>query len=224
MNKIEIMKKGYTGEQLTSKALNMTVGKGDKIVALEEVEDALAQEVHDYTDVTSVIEAFSEMNATVSVGGVVGLQCRQHAKFYPAGISVLLDRTNDLDRNVVTPSLAIFSLNHFAKGALSEQLYDLVLLGEVASRCHNIVAILIVIIRGLSISMIRDDLHGHVCNLLHRLGRRLVAETRITQFFLSPSRLLGDLLSSGPFPLLATTMFILIVVGLRHAGRGRYAF
>jgi hypothetical protein len=50
----------------------MTVRKGNKVVPLEEVENTLAQEVHDYADVPSVIETFSEMNASVSVGGVVG--------------------------------------------------------------------------------------------------------------------------------------------------------
>jgi hypothetical protein len=102
----------------------MAVGKRDKIVPLQEVEDTLAQEVHDYADVASVIEAFSEMNASVPVDGIVGLQCCQHAEFYSASVTILLHRTDDFDGNVMTASLAIFGLDYFAKGALSEQLQN----------------------------------------------------------------------------------------------------
>lgn len=61
----------------------MAVGEGHEAVAFEEIKDALAQEVHDDADMAAVIEAIPEMDASISVFVVVGLEGRQDPKFYP---------------------------------------------------------------------------------------------------------------------------------------------
>jgi hypothetical protein len=98
---------------------------------------------------------------------------------------------------------------------------ELTLLGKVTPGRHNIVAILVVIVCGLGIGVIGDDLHRDICNLLHWLRGRLVGEARIALFLLSPSRLLGDLLPGGSFPFQANA---LLVAGMRHTRGSRDTF
>lgn len=62
---------GNAGEQLSSKALDMCAGKRRESVLLEEIEDALAEQIGHDTDVVAVVEAFSEMDASVLVCLVV---------------------------------------------------------------------------------------------------------------------------------------------------------
>lgn len=62
---------GDAGEQLSSKALDVCAGKWCECVLLEEVKDALAEQVGDNADMIAVVEAFSEMNATILVVLVV---------------------------------------------------------------------------------------------------------------------------------------------------------
>lgn len=45
------------GEQLLCKMLDLAAGKGHKIIALQEVEDALAEQVGDDADVVPKVEA-----------------------------------------------------------------------------------------------------------------------------------------------------------------------
>lgn len=69
----------HTGEQLSSKVLDLTVGERDEIVALQEIEYALAEEVHDNADVAPVVKAIAKVDTTIPVLRVVGLKSRQHA-------------------------------------------------------------------------------------------------------------------------------------------------
>ena len=62
---------GDTGEQLAGKVLDLRTWKGYKSVALEEIKDALAQQIRDDTDVIAKIKGVSEMYAFVSIGLVV---------------------------------------------------------------------------------------------------------------------------------------------------------
>lgn len=60
-----------TGEKLPGKALNLTARERHKSVALEEVENALAQQIRDYTYVVSVVEAVAKVYAFVAIVFVV---------------------------------------------------------------------------------------------------------------------------------------------------------
>lgn len=105
----------------------MAVGERDEVVALEKVEDARAEQIHDDADVASEIETIPQMNASVPVLLVVRLQSLQHTQFDPRGISVLLDGPNDLNGNQLV-SFSIASLDHLAKGSLAQKFVDLVCL------------------------------------------------------------------------------------------------
>lgn len=108
-----------TGEQLAGKVLDLAVRERHEVVALEEVEDALAQQVHDDADMSAVVEAVSEMYAPIAVRLVVGLQRAQDPEFDLARIAVLLDRADDLDGDAVVSSPPVDGLDDLAEGALS---------------------------------------------------------------------------------------------------------
>lgn len=103
---------------MSGKVLDLAVGKGDEAVALEKVENALAQEIHNDADVASVVEAVSQVNASIPVFFVVGLERGQNAKLDSRGVAVFLDRSNNLDSHRLVP-LHVTGLYHFAKGTLS---------------------------------------------------------------------------------------------------------
>lgn len=110
---------------MPGKVLDLAVRKGDEAVALEKVENALAQEIHDDANVASVIEAVSQVNASISVFLVVGLEGGQNAKLDSRSIAVFLDGTNNFNSHRLVP-LQITGLYHFAKGALSKKTNNLV--------------------------------------------------------------------------------------------------
>lgn len=109
------------GEQLAGKILNLAVGEGHKVVALEEVEDALAKQVHDDAYVAAVVEAIAQVDAPVAVLLVVDLERGEHPEFDLAGIAVLLDRPNDLDGDKLV-AMSVLGLDNLAKCALAQQL------------------------------------------------------------------------------------------------------
>jgi len=112
-------------QQLAGKVLNLAVGEGNKVVALEKVEDALAKQVHNYAYVAAVVEAVAQVDASVSVLLVVNLERGEHPKFDLAGIAVLLDRPNDLDGDKLV-ALSVSGLDNLAKRALTQQLDHLI--------------------------------------------------------------------------------------------------
>jgi hypothetical protein len=116
---------GHACEKLSCETLDLAVGERDEVVALEEVEHALAQEVHDDADVASEVEAVSEVNATIPIILVIGLEGCENSKLDFAGIPILLYRSNDLygDEFSVLP---IPSLDDLTKGALSKKLDHLI--------------------------------------------------------------------------------------------------
>lgn len=68
---------GNACEELASEALNLAVGEWNKVVHLQKVKDTRAQEVHDDTNMTAVVEAVAQMYASIPVFGVVCLECLQ---------------------------------------------------------------------------------------------------------------------------------------------------
>ena len=114
------------GKQLPSEALNLAIGEGHKAVALEKVKDTLAEEVHDYADMSPVVEAVPQVDASIPVIIIIRLQCGEYPKFDSRGISVFLHRSDDLDRNGRVAS-SITGLHNFAERALAKQARDLVL-------------------------------------------------------------------------------------------------
>lgn len=101
----------------------MSAGKWDEGVALEEVKDALAQEVGDDADVVAEVKRVSQVNALVAVVLVIAGQSRQDPQLDATSIAVFLHRSNDLDGHVgISP--AVVCLYHFAKRALAEQFHN----------------------------------------------------------------------------------------------------
>lgn len=114
-----------TGEELSSKALDLAVGKRDEAVALKKVKDTLTEKIHDDANMAAVVEAVPKVDASVSVLIIVGLEGGENPQFDPGGISVFLHRSDDLDGNeLIVPSVT--GLDDLAKGALPKEPYDLV--------------------------------------------------------------------------------------------------
>lgn len=114
-----------TGEELSSKALDLAVGKRDEAVALKEVKDALTEKIHDDADVAAVVKAVPKVDASISVLIIIGLEGGENPQFDPGGISVFLHRSDDLDRNeFVVPSVT--GLDDLSKSALSKEPNDLI--------------------------------------------------------------------------------------------------
>lgn len=76
----------------------------------------------------AVIKAFSEMNTPVPILSIVGLKSSQNAKFYLASISVLLDRSDNLNGNALASPFAILCLDNLAKCALAKESNDFICL------------------------------------------------------------------------------------------------
>ena len=101
----------------------MSAGKWYKGVALEEVKDALAQEVGDNADVVAEVKRVSQVDTLVAVVLVVAGQSRQDPQLDATSIAVFLHRTNDLDGHIgISP--AVEGLYHLAERALAEELHD----------------------------------------------------------------------------------------------------
>lgn len=101
----------------------MSAGKWYEGVALEEVKDALAQEIGDDADVVAEVKRISQVNTLVAVVLVVAGQSRQDPQLDATSIAVFLHRANDLDGHVgVSP--AVVCLYHLAKRALAEEFHD----------------------------------------------------------------------------------------------------
>ena len=113
------------GEQLSGEALDMTVGKGREIVTLEEVEDALTQQIGDDADVIPKVETIPEMDALVAVLGIVQGEGLQDAQLDARRVSVFLDRSNDLD-GTFGPLALVVGLDDLAKRTLTKQTTDLI--------------------------------------------------------------------------------------------------
>jgi len=108
------------GEKLTGEILDLAVGKWYEVVALQEVEYALAEQVHDNADVASVVETVPQVNTSIPILFVVGLESCQDSKLDLTSVAVFLHRANDLDGDKLVPFL-IFRLYHLAECALAKK-------------------------------------------------------------------------------------------------------
>ena len=111
----------YARKELPREVLDLAVRKGHKVVALEEVEHALAQQVHNDADVAAEVEAVAEMDAAVPVLGIICPERLEHPQLDLARLAVFLHRADDLDGNKLVGDL-ISRLDHLAERALAEQL------------------------------------------------------------------------------------------------------
>ena len=68
----------YAGEKLPSKALDLAAREGNKLVALEKVENTLAKQVCDYAYMIAKVEAIAKVNTFIPVQAVVLRQCLQY--------------------------------------------------------------------------------------------------------------------------------------------------
>jgi hypothetical protein len=64
---------------LSSEVLNLTAGKWDEAVGLQEIKNTLTQQVCHDADMVSEIEAVTEVNAFVSVAPIIRSQRGQHS-------------------------------------------------------------------------------------------------------------------------------------------------
>lgn len=112
-------------QELPGKALNLTVGKRNELIALEEIEDALTQQIHYDANVPPIIEAITEVDTPIPIVRVVRFQSSEDPQFDTRGISILLYGADDLDSHqLILPSVG--RLDDLAKGALAKQFDDLI--------------------------------------------------------------------------------------------------
>lgn len=110
---------------MPGKALYLTVGEGHKLIALEEVENALAQQIHDDADVPSVIKAITEVDTSIPILRVIRFQGSEHPQLDSRSIPIFLDGADDLDgHQLVLPPIGC--LDDLAKGTLTEEFDNLV--------------------------------------------------------------------------------------------------
>lgn len=74
---------GNASKELSSKVLDLAVRKRHETIALQEVENALAEEVHNNAYMAAIIEAVPKVYASISIFVVIGLQSRQYTQLYP---------------------------------------------------------------------------------------------------------------------------------------------
>jgi hypothetical protein len=201
VDKVQVMQKGNASKELSSKVLDLAVRKRHETVALQEVENALAKEVHNNANMAAVVEAVPEMYASVSIFVVVGLQGRQYTQLYSRGIAILLDRANDFDGDK-SVSFPIASLDHLAKSALTKEAADLIIFGQMCIRHDNEVSIVIIDFDVLVVMVIANDPHRNFRNLFRRKRWRFVCEELATEpVDVSSFCVVGGLLTGGSFPL-----------------------
>ena len=107
---------------MARKVLNLAIGKGNEIVALKKIEDALTQKIHDDANVAAVVEAVTKVDAAVAVLLVVCLQRGQNTQFDLASIAVFLNRPNDLDGDILVVASPVTGLHNLSERALSKEL------------------------------------------------------------------------------------------------------
>lgn len=71
--------------------MDLAVGERNEVVALKKVEHALAEEIHNDADMAAEVEAVSQVDTSIPIFLVVGLECRQDAKLDLTGIAVFLN-------------------------------------------------------------------------------------------------------------------------------------
>lgn len=102
------------------KILDLAAGKGHECVCLEKVKHTLPEKVGNDADVGSKVEAFSEVDAFITVLLVVHGKRRQHTELNLRGIAVLLNGANDLDGTSGARG-SVDGFNHFAERALAQK-------------------------------------------------------------------------------------------------------
>ena len=74
---------------------------------------------------TPVVKAVPKMDAPIPILVIIGFECWQDSKFYSWRITVLLNWSDDLDRNRLVP-LSVSGLHYFAERALAKEFGNLV--------------------------------------------------------------------------------------------------
>lgn len=105
--------------------MNLAVGKGNEAVTLEEIKDALDQEIGDDADVAAVVEAIAQMDAPVAIFLIVCLERGQDSDFNLGGVAVFLHGSDDFDGHELV-ALPVTGLNNLAKCALTQEVGYLV--------------------------------------------------------------------------------------------------
>lgn len=137
------MEKCHTGQELSSKLLDLVGWEGAEGVVLEPVVDRLSQQLKYHAHMVLVVEPLSQVQAFESVLWIIGLHGRQHSDLGLACIPVLLHCSNDLDCTVL-PRLSIKTLDYFSKRALSQEPQDFVSRDQILVGNHNVVALFVI--------------------------------------------------------------------------------
>jgi hypothetical protein len=123
MEQFEDKLTGDARKELASELLDVSTWEWHKGIALEEVKDALAQEVGDDANVVAEVKRVSQVDTLVAVVLVVACQSRQDPQLDATSIAVFLHRPDDLDGHVGVPP-AVVCLYYLAERALAEELHD----------------------------------------------------------------------------------------------------
>lgn len=91
MDEVQIVQECNRSEQLASKRLYMRARKWNEAAALEEVKDREAEQRRHDTDMSSPVEAVSQLDAAVPVVLVGSTEGLQDSQFDAACITVLTD-------------------------------------------------------------------------------------------------------------------------------------
>jgi NAD kinase len=117
MRETDVLLTSYTREELSGKDLDMGTRERCEAVDFEKVKNALAVQVGDDANVISIVEALPQVDTFVPVVTVILSKSGEYAQFNPRGISVLLDRADDLD-SAASALCAVVSLDDFPECAL----------------------------------------------------------------------------------------------------------
>lgn len=71
--------------------LDLTAGEWHESIALEEIKDALSQQIGHDANVVPEVKAIPEVNAFVAVGFVVGSESRQYSQLNAGSVAIFLN-------------------------------------------------------------------------------------------------------------------------------------
>lgn len=210
MYQIEIVQKGDAGQELPGKALDLTVGKRNELIAFEEIEDALTQQIHDDANVPSIVKTITEVDTPIPIVRIVRFEGSEDPQLDSRRISILLYRADDLDSHqLILPSIG--RLYDLTKGALAKQFDDLVVVGQLGVGNHIVVTVFVVSLAALVLIWYYSDMY--LTRLLWGIRRRMVTWVVVScNGCLPPLDLVGDLLA-GPLPLL-TRLGVMLVLAV----------
>ncbi len=117
-------------QELSGKALDVGIRERNEAVAFEKIEETQVQKVCDDTDMATEVETVSEMDAPVSIVGVVVPKRLQSPELDLSGIAVLLHGADDLHGDELAGT-AVKGFDYLSESALPEEVrYTVCTIGQ----------------------------------------------------------------------------------------------